>query len=63
MTAPGLDFNDSHVHLTNYVQEGPDITRFLELMGERVGRAVLFGIPLLVILLVAWSRARERASR
>ena len=27
------------------------------------GSDLLFGIPLLVILLAAWSRARERASR
>ncbi len=46
-TAPeGYDFNDAHVHLTNYVQEGPDIRGFLELMGNRVGRSALFGIPL-----------------
>ena len=39
-------FNDSHFHLTNYVQEGIDIRRFLEIMGTRVGRSTLFGIPL-----------------
>lgn len=39
-------FNDSHVHLTNYVQEGPDIHQFLKVMGGKVNRAVLFGIPL-----------------
>jgi hypothetical protein len=39
-------FYDSHVHLTNYVQQGPDIHDFLEVMGNKVGRAVLFGIPL-----------------
>ena len=38
--------NDSHVHLTNYVQEGPDIHDFLKVMGSRVGRAAVFGIPL-----------------
>jgi hypothetical protein len=42
----GYDFNDGHVHLTDYVQEGPEIQSFLELMGRRVGRAALFGIPL-----------------
>ena len=26
---PEYLFNDSHVHLTNYVQEGPDITDYL----------------------------------
>ncbi|HEU4624526.1 MAG TPA: amidohydrolase family protein [Steroidobacteraceae bacterium] len=40
------DFNDSHFHLTNYVQEGTDIHRFLTIMGNRVGRVALFGIPL-----------------
>ena len=39
-------FNDSHVHLTNYVQEGPRLAQFVELMGDVVGRATLFGIPL-----------------
>lgn len=38
--------HDAHVHLTNYVQEGPDVREFLKAMGTRVGRAVLFGIPL-----------------
>ena len=39
-------FNDSHFHLTNYVQKGTDVRRFLEIMGTRVGRSTLFGIPL-----------------
>jgi hypothetical protein len=39
-------FNDSHFHLTNYVQQGPDIREFLELVGNRVGRVAIFGIPL-----------------
>jgi predicted TIM-barrel fold metal-dependent hydrolase len=38
--------NDSHVHLTNYIQEGPDIHNFLKVMGTKVGRAAIFGIPL-----------------
>ncbi len=38
--------NDSHFHLTDYAQEGLRLTRFLELMGNRVGRVALFGIPL-----------------
>nr|WP_298726474.1 amidohydrolase family protein [uncultured Steroidobacter sp.] len=37
---------DSHFHLTNYVQEGTDIREFLRIMGDRVGRVALFGIPL-----------------
>jgi hypothetical protein len=40
------DVNDSHFHLTNYVQEGTDIRAFLDIMGKRVGRVALFGIPL-----------------
>jgi amidohydrolase family protein len=39
-------FNDTHFHLTNYVQEGIDIHDFLKLMGNKVGRVALFGIPL-----------------
>ena len=38
--------NDSHFHLTNYVQEGTDIHDFLKIMGDKVGRVALFGIPL-----------------
>jgi predicted TIM-barrel fold metal-dependent hydrolase len=38
--------NDSHFHLTNYVQEGTDIRDFLGIMGTTVGRVALFGIPL-----------------
>ena len=40
-------FNDSHFHLTNYVQQGPPLREFLErTMGNKVGRVALFGIPL-----------------
>lgn len=42
----GADFNDSHFHLTNYIQRGPDVSAFLTIMGSRVGRSTLFGIPL-----------------
>jgi len=38
--------NDSHFHLTNYIQEGTDIHAFLKIMGDKVGRVALFGIPL-----------------
>jgi Amidohydrolase len=44
--SPGDEFYDSHFHLTNYIQEGIDVHRFLEIMGTRVGRSTLFGIPL-----------------
>jgi hypothetical protein len=42
----GNGFNDAHFHLTNYVQEGIDAPAFLRIMGTRVGRSTLFGIPL-----------------
>jgi hypothetical protein len=45
-TAGGPLFHDAHFHLTNYVQEGPTADRFLEILGDRVGRSTLFGIPL-----------------
>jgi predicted TIM-barrel fold metal-dependent hydrolase len=38
--------NDTHFHLTNYVQEGTNIHDFLKIMGNKVGRVALFGIPL-----------------
>jgi predicted TIM-barrel fold metal-dependent hydrolase len=40
------DFNDSHFHLTNYIQEGTAIRDFLAIMGNTAGRVALFGIPL-----------------
>ena len=45
-TAPAYELNDSHFHLTNYIQEGIDIHEFLKIMGGKVGRVALFGIPL-----------------
>jgi len=39
-------FNDSHFHLTNYIQEGPDANAYVKMMGDKVGRSTLFGIPL-----------------
>src|SRR5678815_4817838 len=39
-------FNDSHFHLTNYIQEGLDIHDFLKIMGNKAGRVAIFGIPL-----------------
>jgi hypothetical protein len=44
--AAAYELNDSHFHLTNYIQQGTDIRAFLEMMGTRVGRVALFGIPL-----------------
>jgi len=42
----GGEFNDSHFHLTNYVQKGIEAREFLKIMGTRVSRSTLFGIPL-----------------
>jgi predicted TIM-barrel fold metal-dependent hydrolase len=39
-------FNDSHVHLTDYIQEGVTVRALLATMGARVKRAALFGVPL-----------------
>jgi Amidohydrolase len=40
------ELNDAHFHLTNYIQQGTDIHDFLKIMGTKVGRVALFGIPL-----------------
>ena len=45
-TASEYEVNDAHFHLTNYVQQGIDIHDFLAIMGTKVGRVALFGIPL-----------------
>ncbi len=42
----GYQLNDSHFHLTNYIQEGTPIHDFLKIMDGTVGRVALFGIPL-----------------
>lgn len=44
--APDYLFDDSHFHLTNYIQHGTDIHKYLSIMGDKVGRSTLFGIPL-----------------
>jgi hypothetical protein len=46
MPQPDYEFHDAHFHLTNYIQEGTDIRRYLEIMGDRVGRSTVFGLPL-----------------
>ena len=40
------EFNDSHFHLTNNIQQGPGIREFVGMMGDKAGRAILSGIPL-----------------
>jgi len=44
--ASQYEFNDTHFHLTNYIQKGTDIHDFLKIMGTKAGRVALFGIPL-----------------
>ncbi|MCY3811639.1 MAG: amidohydrolase [Gammaproteobacteria bacterium] len=39
-------FNDAHFHLTNYVQRGITARQYFEMVGDRVGRVAMFGIPL-----------------
>ena len=45
-SAGANEFYDSHFHLTNYIQQGIEPRDFLKIMGTRVGRSTLFGIPL-----------------
>jgi predicted TIM-barrel fold metal-dependent hydrolase len=46
-TVDGQLFHDSHFHLTNYVQKGTDMGKYVdEIMGDKVGRSTVFGIPL-----------------
>ena len=45
-SSPEYLFHDAHFHLTNYIQQGTDIHKYLEIMGDKVGRSTLFGIPL-----------------
>lgn len=40
------EVDDVHFHLTNYIQNGTDIHDFLKIMGTKVGRVAIFGIPL-----------------
>jgi Amidohydrolase len=44
--AQPFEFNDSHLHLTNFIQEGTSIHKFLDIMGTTTGRVAIFGIPL-----------------
>jgi hypothetical protein len=40
-------FHDAHFHLTNYIQQGTDLRKYVdEIMGEKVCRSTVFGIPL-----------------
>jgi hypothetical protein len=45
-SAKAGEFNDTHFHLTNYIQQGISVQQFLKIMGSRVERSALFGIPL-----------------
>jgi hypothetical protein len=44
--AAAYELHDAHLHIWNYIQEGPTIQQLLAVMGERVGRAAIFGLPL-----------------
>jgi predicted TIM-barrel fold metal-dependent hydrolase len=43
---PAYELNDCHLHLTNYIQEGTALKDFVKIMGNKVGRAAVFGLPL-----------------
>jgi hypothetical protein len=45
-SCPGAKYSDSHLHLTNYVQEGTSARDYVAMMGATVCRSTLFGIPL-----------------
>jgi predicted TIM-barrel fold metal-dependent hydrolase len=39
-------FHDSHFHLTNYIQEGTEMSDLVDMMGTTIGRSTVFGLPL-----------------
>ncbi len=39
-------FHDVHFHLLNYVQRGITAKQYFKIVGDRVGRVAMFGIPL-----------------
>ena len=39
-------FNDVHFHLSDYVQRGITAREYFDMVGDRVGRVAMFGIPL-----------------
>ena len=43
---PAPLFNDAHFHLSNYVQRGITARQYFDMVGDRVGRVAMFGIPL-----------------
>jgi predicted TIM-barrel fold metal-dependent hydrolase len=43
---PAYTLHDAHLHLTNYIQEGQTLKGFLKVMGDKVGRVAVFGLPL-----------------
>ena len=45
-SANTFEVNDVHRHLTKYVQHGTNIHAFMKIMGTKVGRTAIFGIPL-----------------
>ncbi len=59
LPAPAFELHDSHFHLTNYVQQGTDIRDFLGIMGNKVGRVAVFGIPLQQMW--RWENSRDFA--
>ena len=52
--------NDSHFHLTNYIQEGTDIHDFLKIMGDKVGPGRALRHPAAAEVVVREHRATSR---
>ena len=45
-SSDGYLFNDSHFHITNYVQEGIEMEFYVDsIMGDKIGRSTVFGLP------------------
>ncbi|HEX5132694.1 MAG TPA: amidohydrolase family protein [Candidatus Krumholzibacteria bacterium] len=44
--AAAYKYNDSHFHLTNYIQEGTPLADYVKMMDGVVKRSTVFGIPL-----------------
>jgi hypothetical protein len=41
-----VTIDDSHLHVSNYIQEGITLKDLIKIMDAKVGRAAIFGIPL-----------------
>ena len=60
--APACLFNDSHFHLTNYVQKGLTVRQYVDMMGTTVKRSTLIFVRSGVTswFFVSWTRCAPR---